>query len=55
MNMIVEINLETVVSCEGMDDNALSSAAEHFKDNCFDFIRRHQNDFKVKVLCELEE
>ena len=38
MDMIVEISLETVVSCEGMDDAALLVAAEHFKNNCFEFI-----------------
>lgn len=55
MNMVVEIILETVVSCDGMDDAALLVAAEHFKNNCFEFIDKHKDDLKVKVFCELEE
>lgn len=55
MDMIVEISLETVVSCEGMDDATLLVAAEHFKNNCFEFIEKHKNDFRIKVFCELEE
>lgn len=55
MDMIVEINLETVVSYEGLDDAALLVAAEHFKNNCFEFIDKHRNSLKVKVFCELKE
>ena len=54
-NVVVEINLETVVSFSEKDDAALLAAAEHIKKNIFEFITKHQADFKTKVFCELEE
>ena len=55
MNMVVEINLETVVSCGEKDDAVLEAAARHFKKNWFDFICKHKDSFEIKVFCELEE
>jgi hypothetical protein len=54
-NLVVELNLETVISFSEEDDAAMLAAAEHIKKNWFDFITKHRDDLFVKVFCEIEE
>ena len=53
--MVVEINLETVISFSEKNDAVLLAATEDIKNNWLKFINEHQANFDVKVFCELEE
>ena len=54
-NLLVELNLETVISFSAEDDAALMAAAEYIKKNWFKFVDKYKDLFVVKVFCELEE
>ena len=53
MRLIVEINLETVISLQDKTDAEVLAIAQGIKDNWFEFAKANRSSFKINTYCEL--